>query len=186
MKVLFLENISMIPQLFSFNEFNKEYILNLTDSFFLKFGWMAYSADKLFYWVWRISLSLSFLGVIIFFGKYIYFGIRRFCRTSYNSSILRITLFTLIAVFTQIINVRIYQGTKFILPQGRYLFPLILPIALIFILGLKNLFDLFHKKGGQVAVMLFVLFEFFFFNYVVWNYLIPVFHLTVKSPHPGL
>jgi len=34
--------------------------------------------------------------------------------------------------------------------------------------------------------MVFVLFQFFFFSYVVWNYLIPVFHLTVKSPHPGL
>jgi hypothetical protein len=37
-----------------------------------------------------------------------------------------------------------------------------------------------------VAVFVFLLFQFFFVNYVIWCYLIPVFHITVKSPHPGL
>ena len=186
MKALLFDNIGMIPQIFSFSEFNKEYLLNFTDTFFLKFGWMAYSADRLFYWVWRIFLLSSTLGVVIFLGKYAYSRVRTFRLRSCDSPLFRIILFSLIAIFTQIINVRIYQGTKFILPQGRYLFPLILPIAFIFILGLKSFFELFHKRAGQVAIMVFVLFQFFFFNYVVWNYLIPVFHLTVKSPHPGI
>jgi len=184
--VRMLDKIQIIPQLFTLDEFNREFLAYLIDSSFLKFGWMAYSADRLFYWVWRISLFLSFLGVIIFLGRYAYSRIKRYRLRSYDSPIFRVVMFSLIAVFTQILNVRIYQGTKFILPQGRYLFPLILPIAFIFILGLKSFFGLFHKKAGQVAVALFVVFQFFFFTYVVWNYLIPVFHLTVKSPHPGL
>jgi hypothetical protein len=72
------------------------------------------------------------------------------------------------------------------LPQGRYLFPVVFPIAFIFIMGLKTLFDMFHKKGGQIAIAVFLAFEFIFFNYAVWNYIIPIFHLAVRSPHPGL
>jgi 4-amino-4-deoxy-L-arabinose transferase-like glycosyltransferase len=184
--VRMLDKIQIVPQLFTWDEFNREFLAYLADSSFLKFGWMAYSADQPFYWVWRISLFLVILGVVMFLGRYFYRRIKKAYQTHLDPTLFRIVLFSLIAVFTQIINVRIYQGTKSILPQGRYLFPLILPIAFIFVLGLKSLFDLLHKKAGQVAVALFVLFQFLFFNYVVWNYLVPVFHLTVKSPHPGL
>jgi hypothetical protein len=62
----------------------------------------------------------------------------------------------------------------------------ILPLAFLFILGLKSLFDLFHKKGGAIAVWSFVAFEFLFLSFVIWRYILPVYHLTVQSPHPGI
>ncbi|MCP2605205.1 hypothetical protein NLC29_03520, partial [Candidatus Aminicenantes bacterium AH-873-B07] len=80
----------------------------------------------------------------------------------------------------------IYHGLRNLLPQGRYLFPAILPISLVFIFGIKNLFDLFHRKGGVIALWFFLIFEFIFFNFSLWNYILPVFHMIIKSPYPGI
>ena len=185
-KVSILDNIPLIPQLFSAGEFNQKFICYLVDSFYLKFGWMAFDAKPLFYYVWRASVFLVFLGIVIYFGLFIYGRTKKSQTTPENTVIIKILLFSLFAVLVQFMSVWIFWASDGKLPQGRYLFPVILPIVFIFILGQKNVFGFFHKKSGHLAIVVFVLFQFFFFNYIVWNYLIPVFHLTVKSPHPGL
>jgi len=182
----FTAHASKIPQLLSLNEFNKQFFLTLSDSFLLKFGWMAFGVHKIFYYIWRILILFSLFGIIVYFGNLIYSSIKS-SRIKYKSStVTRLTLFSLLPVIIQIIGIWLYQGTSNILPQGRYMFPLLLPIAFIFVLGLKSFFDMFHKKGGLIAISLFLIAEFIFLNYALWYYVIPVFHLTVKSPHPGI
>jgi hypothetical protein len=185
-KVSILDKIPLIPQLFSSSEFNRDFMGYLIDSSFLKFGWMAFDAHSVFYYVWRASLCFVFLGIVIYFGKRVFRKIKKTQITTENAIISKTFFFFLFAVLVQLMSVWIFWAPEGKLPQGRYLFPVILPVAFLFILGLKNVFGLFHKKSGQLAIMVFVLFQFFFFTYVVWNYLIPVFHLTVKSPHPGM
>ncbi|MCJ7579166.1 MAG: hypothetical protein MUP98_01360, partial [Candidatus Aminicenantes bacterium] len=94
--------------------------------------------------------------------------------------------FSLLAICVQILGLWSFYGTNNIFVQGRHLFPLILPISLLFVTGIKNFFDLFHKKGGLIALSSLVLFEFLFFSYALWAYVVPVFHLMVKGPHTGL
>ena len=46
-------------------------------------------------------------------------------------------------------------------------------------------FSLLYKKAGKTVLFALVLAEFLFLNYAVWNYIVPFFHMTQKSPFPG-
>ena len=73
-----------------------------------------------------------------------------------------------------------------VLAQGRYLFPVLVPIAVLFVMGLHSVFSIIHKKAGKVVISALVVAEFLFLNFVIWNYIIPVFHMTQKTTLPGL
>ena len=183
-------NIKRIPmgiqKLFSGNEFNREFFALLSDTFFFKFGWNAFVPNKIFYSIWRVITLLSLMGILLFFGKFLYKGIKKQFDHFWSTRIFKITLFSTAAIFIQFLAVWTFYGSHNILAQGRHFYPVILPLALLLLVGLKALFDLIHKKGGIIAVWTVLLFEFVFFNFAVWNYLVPVFHLTVKSAHPGI
>ena len=98
----------------------------------------------------------------------------------------RLLLFSIVAIAGQLLGLWIFYGVHGILVQGRHLFPLILPITVVLTVGVKSFFDLISKRAGRIALCVFVLFEFVFFNFALWNYVVPVFHLAIKSPHPGL
>ena len=187
---LIQRNLKRIPKgiqiLFSWNEFNREFITLLSDTFFFKFGWNAFMADKIFYSIWRVITLFSFLGALLFFGKFLYKGIKKQFDHFWNTRIFKITLFSAAAISIQFLAVWTFYGLNNILAQGRHFYPVILPLTLLLLIGLKALFDLIHRKGGVIAVWTVILFEFVFFNFAVWNYLVPVFHLTVKSAHPGI
>ncbi len=73
------------------------------------------------------------------------------------------------------------------LAQGRYLFPLIAPLALIGIVGLHTLGDLVRSgRGGPVALASGLVVELFLFSYVVWAWIVPKFNLTIQGRFPGL
>ncbi|MBM3295707.1 MAG: DUF2142 domain-containing protein [Candidatus Aminicenantes bacterium] len=97
----------------------------------------------------------------------------------------RIVLFSLIAVAAQSLAVRLAAAPDVMYAQGRYLFPFIIPAALLFVLGIRSLFDLFAHRGLLVLRLVLVL-MFVLFNIVLWGLMIPVFHLTLKSPFPGI
>jgi hypothetical protein len=185
-KMHYRTNIQKILSLAFLNEFNRQSSSVLADSFLLKFGWMAFNAHKIFYYIWRIIMSLSFLGIVIYFIRYIYSRAKNIQDLFLNSKILKLILFSLIFISVQILNIWIISSPQINWAQGRYLFPVIIPIAFLFMLGLKTFFDMFHKRAGGIAISIFVVLEFLFLSYVIWNYVLPVFHLTIKSPHPGI
>jgi len=166
---------------------------------------MAYGGHKIFYTIWRLFITLSIVGIVFYLGKFLstrrkLFHFRdiknKFCtlirksrKTNkqteqiQNFPHIKILLLSLLAIIAQILGLWSFYGTSDILVQGRHLFPLIVPIAVVFIIGVKSFFDMFHKKGGEIAVVAFFLFAFLFFNFALWNYIVPIFHLTLKGPH---
>lgn len=188
--ILFGKNLAnigkVLPGLFSFGEFNREMFAASLDGFLFKFGWAAFGAAGVFYYFWRSLVVVSFVGGGVYLAKYLTSrekNNRRKIGSGYNVKLL---LFFSLAAFLQLAAVWAYYGSKSILGQGRYFFPLIVPLVYIFFLGIKTVFDLFHKDAGRIAVAALIVLEFFFLNYCVWQYIIPVFHMTIKSPVAGV
>ena len=188
-----------LPALFSFDALNKAFFLGITDSFLIKFGWSAFSVSPVFYPLWRTLIGIAILGIAVLFSRII-FKKRRPARPkdteptpilaqSRERSLSngRLIGFSLSAIVLQIMAVRMITTQRNLYAQGRYLFPLILPIAILLIVGWKYFFDSFDRKKrlGAIAVKIFVLLEFLFLNYAIWNDVIPVFHITLRSPRPG-
>lgn len=178
--------VPAIPRLFSFDALSRQFMLTATDSFFFRFGWLAFGAGRGIYYAWRLFVLLAGGGLIIYGGKFIFSRLKKSLTDFGSSGELKLLLFSGIAVSIQLCGLWIFYGINGSLAQGRHLFPLILPLSLLFTVGLKNFFDLFHRKGGLAILSVFVLFEFLFFGFAVWNYIVPVFHLTVQGPHAGI
>jgi hypothetical protein len=193
----FYDNLAALPSfalakpsaatgLVALSTFGKSFLLFLVDSFFLKFGWMAFSAERIFYYLLHTFVLLSLLGILIYLGKYRQLGAKKPNSPLSNPLIPKLILFFAMAVGLQVLGVWLPCRSKNILPQGRYLYPAIIPIVFLFWLGIDRFFSVFHRTAGRVAVCALVIGEFFFLNYVIWNDIIPVFHLTVQAPHPGI
>ena len=190
--------LSALKSMFSFDSLDRNFFLDFIDSFLLKFGWSAFSASSIFHIVWRLIIAMSCVGIF----RYIVKSLRKRAADpnhparlkSYssndptrNSLFLRYGGFSIATVFFQILAMRTISTQRTMFAQGRYLFPLILPIAFLLIIGLKNFFDIFDRKMrlGVRAIKVMLIFQFLFLNYVIWNEIVPVFHLILKSPHPG-
>jgi hypothetical protein len=100
--------------------------------------------------------------------------------------LMKLVVFSLLAVFFQLAAAWTYYGSHEILAQGRHFFPLIIPVAFLFVVGIKCFFDLFHAQAGRIALTAFVVLEFFFLNTIIWARMFPFFHMIIKSPHPGI
>ena len=181
--------------LFSRDSFTRDFFLLLIDSLFFKFGWMAFGPAKEIYFLWRLILSIAFAGFFIFLIKnLIYFSINYIKKGRHHEKIdkekidlqLKAAIFALISVLILISGIWAYSGARKVYIQGRQIFPLIMPLAFILTSGLITFFGLAGKKIGRIALATIILAEFIFLSLCVWNYIIPAFHLTRKSPHPGL
>lgn len=190
--------IKSLGSVFSFDSLDKEFFLGFTDSFLLKFGWSAFSAAPAFYVAWRIIIALAFLGIILFVVKSMGSRVQNPQRSSGSesdrsidstalSTHLRFVGFSISSIFLQILAMLTVSTQSTLFAQGRYLFPLVLPIALLLVIGLKNFFDLFSRKAdlGVRAVKIMIILQFLFLNYVIWSEIVPVFHIILQSPHPG-
>lgn len=161
-------------------------LLRFVDSIWLKFGWMAYSAGAVFYYVWRAAVALAILGMLLFAGRRL---LRRSAGQSESSLTPRAGRLVALSVTAIAIQLAAILRTSFALhvpPQGRYLFPAIFPLAFLFVLGLESLGDVFGPRKGRILVSAFLIFEAAFFVVAVWGYVAPVFHLTLRAPHPGI
>ncbi len=176
--------VRQLPRLFSGEGFSRQFCASLGDSFLLRFGWMAFGAAKIFYWAWRGMVALAGLGVVVYAVRSFAGWISRMSREKGQS--LSLVVFSGAAVFAQIAGLWGYYGANKILPQGRHLFPLAIPLVFLLFLGLENVLRLVSRKAAAIGLGAAVVFEFLFFGYVVWNYIVPMFHLTLKAPHPGI
>ncbi len=175
-----------VPQLFSFGKFSRNFFVSSMDGFFFKFGWACFGAAGVFYFFWRVLVIFSVIGVGITLTKFIKSRLEKRKHRFTSGFNARLLFFFLLAVLFQLTAVWTYYGSHEILGQGRYFFPLLLPIASLFVMGTKCFFDHFKPRDGRIALAVFILFEFFFLNYVIWQYMIPAFHMTIKSANLGI
>lgn len=181
--------LSRLPEaagFFSFNASNRQFFSIFLDSFLLRFGWMTYAAERIIYMIFKISLFSSLLGIFVYFGRTVPLRLGKIKNRLFKSKSSKLMLFFSIAFFFQLFLNWIVWAPLGAQAQGRYLFPVIIPAAALFTVGIDSLFSLIHKKAGKAALCTLVLAEFLFLNYAIWNYIVPVFHLTQKTPFPGL
>ncbi|MCX7973240.1 MAG: DUF2142 domain-containing protein [Candidatus Aminicenantes bacterium] len=174
--------LAAVKQLFSFEPFSRQFILQLVDSFLICFGWMSFKVGSLAYWIWRLIILIVAASLFLFAIKRI---IKLKSDFKINLVLLKIVFISITGLMVQVIGIFAYYGRVGSLPQGRYLFPAILPLALLLVIGLGNFFSLFWKRTAIVGFSLILMVEFFFLNYVLLAQIIPVFHLMIKSPYPG-
>jgi len=160
--------------------------LRFIDSVWLKFGWMAFPPGGAAHYAWRAAVLLACLGPALL-------AVRRFGRRTagprenrYPAWAGRLVALSAAALALQlgaILRTALALGVP---PQGRYLFPVIFPLALLFVLGLENLGALFGPRAGRLLVASFLVFEAVFFVFALWGLIVPAFHLTAAAPHPGI
>lgn len=182
----FLRRLPYIAGLFSLNAHNRQFFSILFESFFLRFGWMSYAAEGLVYIILKLLLFASFSGILVYFGRVARSKFSKSPRSHLKTKSDKLMLFFSTAFLFQLFLNWIVWASKYAQAQGRYMFPVIIPALTLFAVGVQSLFSLVHKKAGKAVLSALVVAEFLFFSYAVWNYILPVFHLTRRSPFPGL
>jgi hypothetical protein len=200
----------------------------LSESFFLRFGWMTFKAPRAVILAWQAVCLFATAGVAALFVRRLVSPERKQDDVpggeaplaapgpSTAAIPLRVIAFAAVAVGFQVVLLRLATNTiEKAYSQGRYLFPLIMPLALLLVAGIRETFNLLGRVAGlasrvlfprraaaqatvgrsavagpgrlgEWAVWTFLLLEFLFLGWAVWNLVIPAFYLTRLSPHPGI
>ena len=202
-----------LPGLFSFSSFEMEFFSTIMDSFFLKYGWMAFGLGILFAVFWRSLVMVSLAGIVVLLGKRGWNVLRKWpewvtrfkkalgfkkaqrkwrrieanTKKSFGNRLVgKLTLFFALTVLFQVTAAWTYYGRQGILAQGRQFFPLIIPIGFLFVVGVKRTFDVIRPGLGKVVVVGFVVVEFLVLTLVIWAQMVPFFHMIIKSPYYGI
>ncbi len=136
----------------------------LFESFFLKFGWMYYSAPDYWYGTWYcvyiVGASLSFVYLL---------------KKDINVLKNNIPVFILFAFSFLLFIAAIFlmYGCNSILAQGRYIFPVLTPVS---ILAGSGAVVLCRRRSGRITVILCVAILFLLDVSSVWRILIPAFY----------
>jgi len=204
------------------------FLSQLTESFFLRFGWMTFGPPRAVVLAWKAICGLAAAGVAALFVRRLVSPERKQDNVpggeaplaapgpSRAAISLRVLAFAAVAVGFQVVLLRLATvAPEHAYSQGRYLFPMIMPLALLLIGGIREIFNLLGRAvgrasrflvprrsaghaaadGGPVgglarlgegAVWVLLFFEFLFLGWAVWSLVIPAFHLTRLSPHPGI
>jgi hypothetical protein len=135
---------------------------------------MAFKLSGVWYLVLKIFLFFSTAGVIIGIG------VKKLNTASTEKKWL---IYALIVSIIQMGAIRLYYGSGF-MAQGRYLFPLIIPIITLIYCGLNYIEKIFHFKRNYLMIS-YIIFQVIFFLFALVR-IISVFYLEIPSPHPGL
>ncbi len=161
-------------------------LLRFIDSVWLKFGWMAFPAGGAVYYAWRAAAVLAVVGLLVLAAGRL---VRRTAARAGDTPPAwsgRLIAFSAAAIAFQFAAILRTSLALQVPPQGRYLFPVIFPLALLFVLGLESLGDLFGRRTGRAVVAAWLVFEIVFFVFALWGLIAPAFHLTLRAPHPGI
>jgi hypothetical protein len=115
----------------------------LAESFFLRFGWMGFGAPRPVVVGWMMSCAAAVAGVAIVFVRALFGRIRR------AGSETKVLVFSALAAVTQALLTRLATTSAEVMyAQGRYLFPMLLPIGLLFVTGFREFFDGIERLGS--------------------------------------
>jgi len=143
---------------------------SIVDSFYFYTGWMGFKLSGAWYWVLKFFLLTAIIGVIATVIKKKAVGKRWL-------------VYVLVLIVVQSLAIRFYYGAG-LMAQGRYLYPLVLPIIMLIYSGL-NTMEVFLKLKRNYIVVSYILFLVLFFVMAL-SRVISVFYLEVASPHVGL
>jgi len=159
------------------------------DGMLLKFGWLVFSVSKAVYWAWRILLIAAGAGLAVRLLKWAKARMNDEDRAggeSGRSPRARWMMLAAASVAVQALGMWAYYGTKGILGQGRYFFPVILPLAFLLAVGWHELGELMKRGAGRKLVAAVIAGEFLLFVFSIWIHIVPAFHLILRGPHPGV
>jgi 4-amino-4-deoxy-L-arabinose transferase-like glycosyltransferase len=111
----------------------------LFQSFWGQFGWMGILMDGQVYFALKLISALAAFGFLLFLARA---ALGKSPLTPHQKGSLLLMALALTVVLAQLI----YYNLSFVQAQGRYLFPAILPIALFFVLGLRELMAPIHHR----------------------------------------
>ncbi len=153
---------------------NLGFFSSIMDSFYFHTGWMAFKLSGVWYLVLKIFLLFSTAGVIV--------GI---CVKKLNtaSTEKKWLIYALTVSIIQMGAIRLYYGSG-LMAQGRYLFPLIIPIITVIYCGLNYIERFFNFKRNYLMIF-YIIFQVVFFLFALAR-TVSVFYLEIPSPHPGL
>jgi len=110
----------------------KHIVIVLFESFWAQFGWMGVLADDRTYTVFGVLSVLAALGFML----YLWHAWQdRASLSRFQWAGLGLLASTLLLVLLGLFQ----YNLKFMQPQGRYLFPVLVPLGLFFVLGLREL-----------------------------------------------
>jgi hypothetical protein len=147
---------------------------SILDSFFFHTGWMAFKLSKGWYIVLKLFLLVSVVGVIAGVSM-------KKLKTAVVDK--KWLVYALIVIFLQTLMIRLYYGTG-LMAQGRYLYPLIIPIMTLIYCGLLYVEKHVEFKRNYLVISYIVFLALFFLLALIR--VVSVFYLEIPSPHPGL
>lgn len=147
---------------------------SILDSFYFHTGWMAFKVHGAWYVVLKIFLLAAVIGVVL--------GV-----VSKKLNIPAVerkwAFYALVVIGLQLAAIRIYYGSG-LMAQGRYLYPLLIPVMVLIYTGLKRLETCFNfQRPYLLTAYLFFQAVFFIFAFIR---IVSAFYLELPSPHPGL
>lgn len=170
----YLGDLSLASVIEEFLAHMDRYLWPFFKSFWGWFGWLKVELNPAWYMVFLLLCVAAGLGAIQFLWRGLSGSGDLRPRQSavllfYGIAVISVTLANII---TAILG---NLGTIWVvfLPQGRYLFPLIIPIAILFMLGLREWVPLRHLWSWLVASLVFFL---FFDTVALIGYMIPYFY----------
>ncbi|MBI4299880.1 MAG: hypothetical protein HY677_02000 [Chloroflexi bacterium] len=122
----------------------KRFFVTGYKSFWAQLGWMGVPASNRIYELLGVVSIASGLGLLLFAG-------RRLLRPLQLSASQRSALLLLLTSFALVFLAWFVYNLTFIQPQGRYLFPALIPIGTFFALGLN---ELSPQRLGKPALLI--------------------------------
>lgn len=123
----------------------------MLESFWAMFGWMNLRLGEAWYRLLALVCLFSALGVVLFTVRLLR-GTAKLSRGQIATLLLFATAAALQLAIVMVGNLRLrelwFPGN---LPQGRYCFPVIVPIATLFMLGLRELVPAGHRQKLLLA-----------------------------------
>lgn len=138
------------------------------ESFWANFGWMNIPVDSTYYKVLFFVVVISFIGLTVFLIRVI--RKKEFVNRWQKQSLLFLCISISLVGLIALARSTIYE---FIPLQGRYIFPVIAPVGLFFILGIQSLIPLRYHK---LCFILLAISLFLFDTACLFGYLIPIFY----------
>jgi hypothetical protein len=147
---------------------------SIFNSFYFHTGWMGFKLNGFWYTILKIFFILSMAGIFMTMFK---------GRVTDMVAQKKWLLFSLIALVIQLLSIRLYYGTGS-MAQGRYLYPLIIPVMMLIYSGLAFLNQYLGLKRDYLLVS-YIIFQALFLIFAIIK-VVSVFYLEVASPHIGL
>lgn len=168
------ENLGQFAQAFSPQTLPlyRHFLRTLFESFWGRFGWMSIPLPPFCYRVIALITVIALGGLIAFWVKVI----RKpwlFSRQERSAIALLMMAAASALLLVMLGMIRVRTIVPEALPQGRYLFPVIIPLAFLFMLGLREVVP----QRLRPALLLVTLNGFFFFDLVcLFYYLVPYYY----------